>query len=154
VFVSALGAGGATWRYSTYLGGSGDDIARGVQLDPDTGAAVITGETQSATNIVRCTAAVCPPAAQPVYAGGRDAFVVRIMGDQPPTPTPTNTATATPTNTATATPTNTATATPTPINTATATPAQSFLYLPSVANAACFFLYCPEATAQALPRQP
>ena len=138
VFVSALGAGGATWRYSTYLGGSGDDIARGVQLDPDTGAAVITGETQSATNIVRCTAAVCPPAAQPVYAGGRDAFVVRIMGDQPPTPTPTNTATAT----------------PTPINTATATPAQSFLYLPSVANAACFFLYCPEATAQALPRQP
>jgi len=70
-FVVQISAAGAI-GYSTYLGGSGLDIARGIALD-GAGAAYITGYTQSANFPVSVGAL------QTTYGGGNaDAFVATL----------------------------------------------------------------------------
>ncbi|MHB8069831.1 MAG: DUF7948 domain-containing protein [Desulfobaccales bacterium] len=69
-FVAKLTAGGNSLTYSTYLGGSGQDIANGIALDPG-GAAYITGYTSS-NNFPTANAP------QPAFAGARDAFVTKL----------------------------------------------------------------------------
>ena len=69
-FVSKLNAAGTALVYSTYLGGSGSDSGRGIAVD-SAGNAYVTGETTSANF----------PTANPiqaVYAGGTDAFLVKL----------------------------------------------------------------------------
>jgi hypothetical protein len=69
-FVLEMNAAGSALVYSTYLGGSGDDVAYGIRVDR-LGNAYVTGETAS-TNF---------PAASPFQAanGGRlDGFVTKI----------------------------------------------------------------------------
>jgi hypothetical protein len=70
VFVVKLDASGSTLMYSTYLGGSFNDIGRGIAVDTS-GKAYITGETASTTF----------PMANPFRStngGGADAFLVKI----------------------------------------------------------------------------
>ena len=70
-FVTKLNPTGSALLYSTYLGGSGDDLARGIAVD-SAGNAYLTGFTAS-TNF---------PTASPLqagFAGGvRDAFVAKL----------------------------------------------------------------------------
>ena len=74
-FVARLSADGSALVYSTYLGGSSDDRAFAIAVDPTTGDALVTGFTQS-TDF---------PTANPLqshYAGGRfDGFVSRLSAD-------------------------------------------------------------------------
>jgi hypothetical protein len=60
--------GSASLLYTTYLGGSGNDMARGLTLD-SAGNMVVTGYTLSSNFPVTADAA------QPTYAGAGDAFV-------------------------------------------------------------------------------
>jgi hypothetical protein len=69
-FVSKLTPAGNALAYSTYLGGSGDDVAYAIAVDPS-GAAYVTGETSS-TNFNTVGAI------QPNRAGGSDAFVAKL----------------------------------------------------------------------------
>lgn len=70
-FVLALNLDDWSVDYSTYLGGSGDDDARGIAVDPQ-GAAYITGKTAS-------TDFPMSNAAQPRYQGGDyDVFVAKV----------------------------------------------------------------------------
>lgn len=71
-FITALDPSGAL-VYSTYLGGMGRDLARGVAID-DAGAPYVVGETTS-TNFPTLTPA------QPTLAGGTDAFVAKVRPD-------------------------------------------------------------------------
>ena len=71
-FVTKINASGSV-VYSTYLGGSGDDIARAIAVDPD-GAAWITGQTTSLNYPVS-------GAFQATNAGGQDAFVTHLSPD-------------------------------------------------------------------------
>ncbi len=73
-FVAKLTASGATFAYSTYLGGSGLDRAFGVAVD-GTGDAYVTGDTKS-TNFTTT-------GLQQASGGGFDAFVSKIG---PPSP--------------------------------------------------------------------
>jgi hypothetical protein len=69
-FVSKLSPTGTTLMYSTYLGGSGSDTARGISVDP-TGVAHVVGFTTSSNF----------PTANPIqntYAGNTDAFLTRL----------------------------------------------------------------------------
>jgi hypothetical protein len=70
-FVARLSADGSALVYSTYLGGSGGDVGSGIAVDPATGDALVTGETNS-TNFPTANPL------QPNYGGGIDAFVARI----------------------------------------------------------------------------
>jgi len=80
-YVAKLDPTGSALVYSTYLGGSGDDIGFGIALDalpqPD---AYVTGTTSS-TNFP-----ITPRAFQPAFGGGpEDAFVAKITeGPVPP----------------------------------------------------------------------
>ncbi|MGH9592084.1 MAG: SBBP repeat-containing protein, partial [Bryobacteraceae bacterium] len=68
-------AGSAGLIFSSYLGGSGEDIARSIAVDP-AGQIWVAGETYSNDLF-----ASFPPAAgslQPSYSGGGDAFLARI----------------------------------------------------------------------------
>ena len=128
VKLNPAASGAASLLYSTYLGGSGDDLGYGIAVD-SSGNAYVTGETGS-TNFPALNAF------QGANAGGNDIFVAELS-PATPAPTPTQTATptltATPTATETATPTRTITPTatgpfptptgPTPTATATPTPA-------------------------------
>jgi hypothetical protein len=69
-FVTRLNAAGSALVYSTYLGGSGSDEARGVAVD-SAGNAYITGLTSSNNFPL-----VSP--LQPVYAGAEDVFIVKV----------------------------------------------------------------------------
>jgi len=71
VFVSKLSLLGNTLIYSTYLGGSNDDVGRGIALDAS-GDAYVTGQTRS-TNFPTTLAAL-----QPGFAGAKDAFVTEL----------------------------------------------------------------------------
>jgi hypothetical protein len=73
VFVTKLDPTGTTLLYSTYLGGSGDDVGTAIAVD-DTGSAYVTGTTGS----------VNFPVLGPFQAtrrGGHDAFVSRLAPD-------------------------------------------------------------------------
>jgi hypothetical protein len=69
-FVTKLSVDGSSLVYSTYLGGSGDEIARGIAID-HSGSAYVTGETTSADF----------PLMNPIQespAGGGDGFVTKL----------------------------------------------------------------------------
>src|SRR5262249_15996171 len=74
-FVARLSADGSDLRFSTYLGGSGNDYGSGIAVDPTTGNALVTGYTAS-TNF---------PTANPLQAshggGVWDVFVARLSAD-------------------------------------------------------------------------
>ena len=69
-FVARLDAAGSSLLYSTYLGGSGADDGYGIALD-GSGRVYVTGETSSSDFPTA-------NAAQPLYAGGFDAFVTKL----------------------------------------------------------------------------
>ena len=69
-FVAKLNPAGNILLYATYIGGSGDDRARGLVLDPS-GNVIITGTTTS-PNFPRVAAY------QSALSGGRDAFVTKL----------------------------------------------------------------------------
>jgi len=72
-FVARIAPNGNSWLYSTYLGGSGDDEAHGLGLDP-TGITYITGRTSSSSF----------PGARNRFTEGTgkfDAFLTRISAD-------------------------------------------------------------------------
>lgn len=70
-FVTRLNASGSALLYSTYLGGSADDVGARVAVDA-AGHAFVTGYTGS-TNFP-----TTPDALQTVYAGANDAFLVKL----------------------------------------------------------------------------
>ncbi len=73
-FVSKVSADGASLVYSTYLGGTRDDIGYGIAVD-SSGNAYVTGTTESFDFPL-----VNP--VQPVYGGGiSDAFVSKVSAD-------------------------------------------------------------------------
>jgi hypothetical protein len=100
-FVTKLNPAGSAWEYSTYLGGSGDDLAFAI-VDAGSGSVYVAGITSSA-NFPTMNAY------QPASGGGQDAFVARIA-DQSTTSTPTSTRVSTVTPTRTNTPHRTPTA--------------------------------------------
>jgi hypothetical protein len=70
VFVTKINATGSAVFYSTYLGGSGDDVGNAIAID-SSGAAYVTGDTTSSDF----------PTASPIQAasgGAHDAFVLKI----------------------------------------------------------------------------
>jgi hypothetical protein len=72
-FYAKISADGSTLLYSTYFGGSGDDISTGVAVDDATGFAYLAGQTDS-TDFPTTDDAI-----QGVYQGGaHDAFVAKI----------------------------------------------------------------------------
>ncbi len=76
-FVSCISPNGAELVYSTYLGGTGADIARGIAVD-STGSAWVTGYTTGAGGVNLAPFPTFRPT-QPSYGGGvADAFVVRL----------------------------------------------------------------------------
>jgi hypothetical protein len=70
-FVTKISPTGSAIIYSTYLGGSGSDLGRGIAVD-SAGTVYVTGGTASPD--FRTT----PGALQPVKSGGNDAFVTKI----------------------------------------------------------------------------
>jgi hypothetical protein len=66
-------SGAASLIYSTYLGGSGDDIANGIAVDPSTGFAYVTGSTASPNFPLQGQGA-----AFGTLKGGQDAFVTEL----------------------------------------------------------------------------
>jgi uncharacterized protein (TIGR03437 family) len=72
-FISKLDPAGAALVYSTYLGGSGEDLAQGVALDAS-GNAYLTGYTTS--NDFNTKSPI-----QPYSRGGVEAFVTKIFAD-------------------------------------------------------------------------
>ena len=70
-FVAKLAPDGSTLVYSTYLGGTGNDLGLGVAVDL-LGSAYVAGSTQSPDF------PTTPGAYQQANAGGYDAFVVKI----------------------------------------------------------------------------
>jgi Beta-propeller repeat len=71
-FVTKLNARGSALAYSTFLGGTGDDLGLGIAVDTR-GNAYVTGETQSADY------PTTPGAFDTTFNGGnRDAFVTKL----------------------------------------------------------------------------
>ncbi len=73
-FVAKLNAAGNSLVYSTYLGGSGVDVANAIAVDTS-GRAVIAGDTTS-TNLPVTTGVF-----QRIPAGGQDVFVARLAAN-------------------------------------------------------------------------
>jgi hypothetical protein len=71
-FVFKLSSTGASLTYSTYLGGSGADLALGIAIDSSNNA-YVTGSTESSGFPGTSTSAV-----QSAYGGGTDAFVTKL----------------------------------------------------------------------------
>ncbi len=71
VFVARLNASGSALVFSTYLGGSREDIGSALAVDPATGDALVTGLTAS-VNFPTANAL------QGTLRGGADAFVARL----------------------------------------------------------------------------
>src|SRR5205085_6668117 len=69
-FVTKLSADGKTLVYSTFIGGSGDDVGFGIAVDA-AGSAYVTGASSPGFPIRN--------ALQPTYGGGSsDAFVLKL----------------------------------------------------------------------------
>lgn len=69
-FVTKVNAAGTSWSYSTYLGGGGTDVGRGIAVD-GSGSAYVAGQTGSSDF----------PTATPIQgsiAGAKDAFVTQV----------------------------------------------------------------------------
>ena len=117
-FVAMFGPSGTNLVFSTYLGGSTYQAGQGIALDPQFNI-YITGETDSTDY------PVTGGAYQKTNAGSFDAFISKIITQNPPTPTPTviisPTITVTYTITVTATETDTVTQTDTSTMTVTQT---------------------------------
>lgn len=98
IFVTKINPAGSAYVYSTYLGGSGDDLVNRIALD-SAGGAYITGETRS-TCFPTTTGAF-----DTTYNGGdSDSFISKISETAPPStlttcpaPAPSPTPTPTPT---------------------------------------------------------
>jgi hypothetical protein len=71
VFVTKLNATGTALVYSTYIGGSGDDVGHGIAVD-GSGNAYVTGWTLSTDYDVT------PGAFQTTNGGGKDVFVTKL----------------------------------------------------------------------------
>src|SRR6266513_582054 len=88
-FVAKLNPTGSALVYSTYLGGSNDDVGIGI-------AATADGNVYVAGSAVSTDFPTTPGAFQPVFAGGGrlggdsagDAFVAKFVDNTPPPPTP------------------------------------------------------------------
>jgi hypothetical protein len=75
IFVTRFNAAGSALVFSTYLGGSGDDVAEGIGLD-SSGNAWVTGPTSSSDF------PVSSDAIQPGFGGGgEDVFITGIASD-------------------------------------------------------------------------
>jgi hypothetical protein len=77
-YVSKINAAGTALVYSTFLGGSGQDLPGGIAVDPS-GAAYVAGSTTSPNF----------PTAAPIQAslkGSTDAYVVKLTTPAPPPP--------------------------------------------------------------------
>jgi len=72
-FISKINAAGTALVYSTYLGGSGDDVAYGLAVDA-LGNAYVAGSTDSGNFPT-------PAGLQRYVAGGTDAFVAKVQPD-------------------------------------------------------------------------
>jgi RHS repeat-associated protein len=72
-FITKVAAGGGSLSYSSYVGGSGADVAYGLALD-SSGSVVLTGETSS-TNFPTLNAPYSS------NAGGNDAFLTKVKTD-------------------------------------------------------------------------
>jgi hypothetical protein len=72
-FVSTLSADGSSLLHSTYLGGSGNDQAKGIAVDTS-GAAYVIGDTDSTNFPIKAPG----NAFQRNLAGNRDAFVAKL----------------------------------------------------------------------------
>ncbi len=123
-FISVMNPTGTALVYSSYLGGSSEDVGYGIALDP-AGNAYLAGYTWS-TDFPTTAGAY-----QPVYGGGSsNAFAAKFdvttfsipAITATPTSTPTSSPTSTPTPLVTSTPTSTPTFTPTALMTNTLTP--------------------------------
>ncbi len=73
IFVAKLTADGSELLYLTYVGGSDDDIANAICVDPS-GNAIVTGGTRSTDFPVLA-------AIQENYGGKLDAFLVQLSSD-------------------------------------------------------------------------
>jgi hypothetical protein len=69
--VTKLNATGTALVYSTYIGGSGDELGRGIAVD-GSGNAYVTGWTNSTDYDVT------PGAFQTTNGGGADVFVTKV----------------------------------------------------------------------------
>jgi uncharacterized protein (TIGR03437 family) len=74
-FVTILAADGSKWNYSTYYGGSQDDGAQAVAVDPQ-GNLIFVGQTWSGDFPV--------PGGTAAQHGSGDAFVVKLTPNYPP----------------------------------------------------------------------
>jgi hypothetical protein len=72
-FVTKLSADGSNLLYSTYLGGMGNDQAKGIAVDPS-GAAYVVGDTDSTNFPIKAPG----NAFQTTLGGNRDAFVAKL----------------------------------------------------------------------------
>jgi hypothetical protein len=77
-FVIEFTGGGTSPTAEVFVGGSGDDLAFGVAVDPGGGNVYLAGQTTSAAGFST------PGAFQPVFGGGVDGFVVKVSGFNPP----------------------------------------------------------------------
>jgi hypothetical protein len=71
-YVAKLNATGSALVYSTYLGGAGDDIGRGIAVDSN-GNAYVTGQTSSSNFFVTSKSF------QSTFGGSSDAFVTKVV---------------------------------------------------------------------------
>jgi hypothetical protein len=77
-FVTSVSVTGSSLIYSTFLGGSGDDVGNAISVSDLSGLAYVTGSTTGGTNRFPITAG----AAQSTYGGGAtDALVAEIAAD-------------------------------------------------------------------------
>jgi uncharacterized repeat protein (TIGR01451 family) len=72
-FVAEVSATGSSLVYSTYFGGSGDDVGSGIAVD-SSGITYLTGRTSTTVGFP-----TTPDAVQPAFGGGpNDAFIAKI----------------------------------------------------------------------------
>ena len=79
LFISRLDSSGETLRFSTYLGGSSDDVGYGIARSPE-GFVYVTGETMSAPTDPT-PFPILSPIQGSAYGGAGDAFLLRLTTD-------------------------------------------------------------------------
>ena len=77
-FVAGVNVGGTALLYATYIGGSGNDRAKGIAID-DNGGVYVTGETEANSASFPVTGGIDPQAIiDNTRNGGVDAFAMKI----------------------------------------------------------------------------